>query len=245
MHVSPAIVAHPSDGPLLATALIPLVLAIAISEVSRGRLDAKQVALLGMMVALTAALRPIGAGAMGIEPMWFLIILSGSVFGAPFGFLVGSLSLFLSAFLTGGVGPWLPFQMLAAAWIGAGAGLVTSRRVWKLVAYTVVASLFFGFAMDLQFWPWLTGTSSSLSYIAGGSVMENLQRFVLFHFASSLAWDVPRAVTNVALLLLLGRPVIHALERSRRRGSFDHQPEWEPLSGVKEGDGVQRTYPAH
>ena len=37
------------------------------------------------------------------------------MFGPALGFLLGSTALLTSALLTGGVGPWLPFQMLAAS----------------------------------------------------------------------------------------------------------------------------------
>lgn len=222
IQVTPALIAHPTDGPILVTVLVPLLLAIAVTEISQGKLDSKQIALLGMLTALTAALRPLGAGALGIEPMWFVIIMGGSVFGPSFGFLLGSLSLFVSAFITGGLGPWLPFQMLAAAWIGAGAGLIKTQRIIPLSLYTVAACFFFGLAMDLQFWPWVAGTSSTLSYQPGGAVLENFRHFFVFHFASSMAWDLPRALTNLVLILTLGRPVIHALQRARRRGGFDN-----------------------
>lgn len=219
--VSPALVAHPTDGPLLVALLVPLLLAVAVAEVSNGNIDSKQIALLGMLTALTAALRPLGAGAMGIEPMWFVIIVGGSVFGSSFGFLLGSLSLLLSAFITGGLGPWVPFQMLVAAWIGAGAGLIKSQRIWHMAIFTVLSSFLFGAAMDLQFWPWVAGSDTSISYQAGAPILDNVKRFAAFHFASSMAWDLPRAVLNVFLLLTLGRPAIVALRRVRRRGLFE------------------------
>ena len=51
---------------------------LVIIEISSARLDAKSVALLGVLAALISALRPLGAGAVGIEPMWFVLILSVS-----------------------------------------------------------------------------------------------------------------------------------------------------------------------
>ena len=67
-------------------------LVVIVLQVSSQQLDAKSVALLGVLSALIAALRPLGAGAVGIEPMWFVLILSARVFGASFEFY----SLFLS-----------------------------------------------------------------------------------------------------------------------------------------------------
>ena len=95
-----------------------------LAEVAAGRLDAKALAMLGVLSALGAAARPLGAGTAGIETVFFLLVLGGRVFGPGFGFVLGSTTLFASALLTGGVGPWLPFQMLAASWVGLGAGLL-------------------------------------------------------------------------------------------------------------------------
>ena len=64
---------------------MPLAFALLLTQLSDRSLDAKSVALLGMLAALLAALRPLGAGAIGIEPMWFLLILAARVFGSAFG----------------------------------------------------------------------------------------------------------------------------------------------------------------
>ena len=74
--------------------------------------------------AIGAALRPLGAGTAGIETVFFLLVLGGRVLGPGFGFVLGCTTLFASALLTGGVGPWLPFQMFGRAWVGLGAGLL-------------------------------------------------------------------------------------------------------------------------
>jgi len=50
--------------------------------------------------------------------------ISGRVMGPGFGFVLGNAAMFASAALTGGGGPWLPFQMLAAGGVGVVAGLV-------------------------------------------------------------------------------------------------------------------------
>ena len=52
------------------------------------------------------------------------MVLSGRVLGPGFGFVLGSVTMFASALLTGGVGPWMPFQMLAMGWFAMGAGLL-------------------------------------------------------------------------------------------------------------------------
>jgi len=199
---------------------------LVIIQISNSALDAKSVALLGVLSALIAALRPLGAGAVGIEPMWFILILSARVFGPSFGFILGLTSMFVSALLTGGVGPWLGYQVFAAAWIGMAAGMLPGKKlrgrkeIALLVLFGIFASELFGILMDLQFWPWALGANTQLSYLVHGSIAQNLSRFITFHFASAMAWDVPRAVFTTILLLLSGQAVLSALRRTKTRAAF-------------------------
>ena len=198
---------------------------LVIFEVSSSGLDAKSVALLGVLAALISALRPLGAGAVGIEPMWFVLILSARVFGGSFGFLLGIISMFASALLTGGLGPWLGYQMFAAAWIGMAAGLLPKRvsgksEIAMLLAFGALAAGVFGILMDLQFWPWALGSNTQLSYLPGGTIAENLSRFITFHFASAMAWDIPRAIFTCVLIAFTGPSVLSALRRTYTRAAF-------------------------
>ena len=112
-------------------ALLLLVLGVVLAQLSEGGLDSKALALLGVLSALGAAVRPLGAGTAGVETIFFLLVVSGRALGPGFGFSLGCTTLFASALITGGVGPWMPYQMFACAWIGLGAGLLptaTGRR---------------------------------------------------------------------------------------------------------------------
>ncbi|MEO8329632.1 MAG: ECF transporter S component, partial [Candidatus Nanopelagicales bacterium] len=135
-------------GPWLFALLVPLLLAVVLAEIAEGGLDAKSVALLGVLTAVAAALRPLSGGVTGFQPMFVVLVLAGRVFGPGFGFVLGSTSMLASALLTGGVGPWLPFQMLGAAWIGFGAGLLPRCQgrveVGCLAAYGAASSLLYG-----------------------------------------------------------------------------------------------------
>jgi energy-coupling factor transport system substrate-specific component len=206
-------------------------LVLVVVEISSSHLDAKSVALLGVLTALISALRPLGAGAVGIEPMWFVLILSARVFGASFGFLLGIISMFASALLTGGIGPWLGYQMFAAAWIGMAAGFLPKNVAGKgeiaiLVVFGAFAAGIFGIFMDLQFWPWALGGNTQLSYIPGGSISENVSRFITFHFASAMAWDIPRAIFTCALISFTGPSVLAALRRTYTRAAFSTPVEF-------------------
>jgi energy-coupling factor transport system substrate-specific component len=194
-------------------------------EISRGALDSKIVALLGVLAALIAALRLVGAGAVGVEPMWFLLIISSYIFGAKFGFSLGVISMAVSAVISGGIGPWLPFQMLAAGWIGLFAGLF-SRRIAKnfeiiaLIVIGITTSLLFGALMDLQLWPWIASTNTELGFIAGAAVLENLSRYLTFHLATAMAWDIPRAITTALLIAFSAKVLLASLSRAALRMGF-------------------------
>jgi energy-coupling factor transport system substrate-specific component len=143
--------------------------------------------------------------------------------------------MFASALLTGGVGPWLPFQMLCAAWVGFLAGCLPRaagrRELLLLAAYGAVAGVAYGLVMDMWFWPF--GTSGTeLHFVAGASVAENLRRFWAFHLASALGFDIPRALGNALLVLIVGTPVLAALRRAARRAAFGAPIVFEPAAHV-------------
>lgn len=216
------------DAPWLLALLLPAVVLLTLAQLTERGMDSRTLALLGVLSALNAALRPtLGGGTAGVEPVFFLLVLAGRVFGPGFGFLLGCTSLLASALLTAGVGPWLPFQMVCAAWIGLGAGLLPRRlrgrrELAALVAWGVVSSYAFGLLMNLWFWPFATGsqalsTPGALDHVPGAPVLENLERFLAFTLLTSTgSWDTGRAVTTTVALLVLGPPVLAVLRRAAR-----------------------------
>jgi energy-coupling factor transport system substrate-specific component len=216
--------AHATDAPWLFVLVLPLLLAVLLAELADGSLDAKAVAVLGVLVACGAALRAPTTGVTGFTGVFFLLLPGGRVFGRGFGFVQGALTMFASALLTGGVGPWLPYQMLGCAWVGFGAGCLPRAKgraeLALLAAYGAVAGLVYGLIMDMWFWPFATSPGNELHFIAGAGLVENLRRFWGFHVASALGFDIPRAAGNVALVVLAGTPVLAALRRAARRAAF-------------------------
>ncbi len=228
------LLAHASDAPILFGLLVPLLLAVTLTLVADGAMGAKAVALLGILAATAAALRAIGAGVAGLEPIWIIVVLGGYALGAGFGFALGPVCLLASALLTGGVGPWLPFQMIGAAWIGLGAGLLASllpRRgeIPLLAVYSMVGAVCYGWLLNLWFWPTATGLPEPLAFVPGGGWLVNLQHWFTFNLTTSMGYDLPRAVLTCTLVLLLGPRVLAALRRASRVAAFDARPEF---SGV-------------
>lgn len=232
--------AHAQDAPWLFAGLLVLLVAVVAATISESALGPKAVAMLGVLAATGAALRPIGAGTAGIEPMFFLMVLSGRVLGPGFGFALGSVTMFASALLTGGVGPWLPFQMLSMGWFAMGAGLLPGgtgaparaepgRRgrprgrgeLLLLAGYGFLAAFAYGTVMNLAGWPFLSTAASNISFDAGAPVGTNLARFAAYCVATSLGWDLGRAVCTVVLTLALGPTLLRALRRATRRAAFE------------------------
>jgi energy-coupling factor transport system substrate-specific component len=207
--------------------LMPLLIVTVLVEFSSGKITARQLAVLGVLTALNAVVRLAGAGTSGIETAFFLIILGAYVFGAGFGFLLATGSILVSALISGGVGPWLPFQMMAAGLVGIGAGLLPHPRRASLqraliMAFAVPASFFYGALMTMWNWPFLAGTGTNISYLAGGGLFENLRRFVNYELLTGgLVWDAGRAVTTVVLLLLTAPALLATLNRAANRAGFE------------------------
>ena len=155
--------------PVVVFALVPALLVVISLLLDGAVSSSKTLALLGLLAAVGAAVRIASTGVGGFEAVFIILILGGRAYGARFGFLLGMLTIALSSILWGGFGPWTAFQMFAAGWVGAGAGLIpgritgaadkSARRreiIW-LIAYGVIASYLFGALMNLWFWPFGVG----------------------------------------------------------------------------------------
>ena len=218
-------------APLLFGVLLLLVLAVLLAELADGGIDAKALAMLGVLSAVGAALRPLGAGTAGVETMFFLLVLAGRVFGAGFGFSLGCTSLFASALITGGVGPWLPYQMFGSAFVGLLAGLLPPLRgraeLAMLAAFGAVSGYLYGFLLNLSSWPFLVDPHSSVSYLPGLSFTEQWHRYLAYDAATSLGWDTGRAVTTLVCVLLAGPAALATFRRAARRARFEAVPEFD------------------
>jgi energy-coupling factor transport system substrate-specific component len=217
---------HSADASLVFVVLMALLALVLLAELSSGRMDAKTVAVLGVLAAAGGALRVLSAGTAGLEPMFFLLVIAGRVLGPVRGFMLGALALLTSAFLTAGVGPWTPFQMVACGWVAMGAGMLPRTSVrgerWLLAAYGLVCGLAYGAVMNLWFWPFMgTSAPSGAGYVPGAGAAANLRHYAVFYLATSLAWDLPRGVLTAVLTFVASRPLLRALRRSVRQARFE------------------------
>jgi energy-coupling factor transport system substrate-specific component len=199
-------------------------------EAGTRQLDSRAIALLAALAAIDAALRlAVIVGIGGFNPIFFLVLCAGYVFGTTFGFMVGALSILVSALIGGGVGPWVPYQVFGLGWVGVAAGLAGHWRGatpgWRdlaiLAAAGAVMGYVFGALLDVTVWVPVYRGNPTLGWSAGMPAVTALEHFARFYLLTSFAYDSFRAAGNVVMVLALGAPVLAALSRLHARLSFE------------------------
>lgn len=223
--------ANAASAPILFAGFVVVMLAVTLTSLADHSVGmSRTIALLGVLVAIDATLRLVPSIA-GASPIFLLIMLVGAVFGPSMGFQMGALTLLVSAFITGGIGPWLPFQMITCAWVGMSAGWLprhesVRRRIIDLAIFGAVWGLLFGAIMNLWFWPFTApgvDVDSALYWQPGLGVTETLSRYMRFYAVTSFPFDLFRTIGNVILIVLLGAPILKLLERYHRQFTWQ---EW-------------------
>ena len=218
-----------SNTPTIATSValsVGIVAVLIFVEASTRKLDARRFALLAAIAAIDAALRLVlVTGLGGFSPIFFLILAAGYVYGPSYGFLAGSVALLASAIATGGIGPWLPYEMVGCGFVGLVAGLAGLRRRgpvgWRDIVVLATVGVVTGFAYGalLDVWDWTTfyRGAPGFGWQPGLSISAALARFGRFYVATSVVYDSFRAVGNAIAVIVLGTPVLAGLIRMRSR----------------------------
>lgn len=199
-------------------------------EAGTRQLDSRAFALIAALAAIDTALRlAVIVGIGGFNPIFFLVLCAGYVFGTTFGFMVGALSILVSALIGGGIGPWVPYQVFALGWVGVAAGVAGHWRsegpgVRDVLILAVVGGIMgyvFGALMDVTDWvPGYRG-NPTIGWSPGIDTSTALIHFARYYALTSFAYDTFRAVGNVIMVLALGAPVMAGLARFRARLSYE------------------------
>lgn len=187
------------------TLTLALVLVVIFTLKFERNTDSKTIALLGMLTALTVVSRQVMHSFGEFSPVFFIVIITGSVYGCLNGFMLGASTILVSNFLLGH-GPWTPYQMLGLGLVGFIAGFIPSGRretSLLLVAYSVIAAYLYGLTTDLFWWSAFAAEHNLNTYLAVAS--------------AGLLMDTSRAFGNVLLMLFLGIPLVKILERFKKR----------------------------
>jgi energy-coupling factor transport system substrate-specific component len=175
--------------------------------------DAKLVAIVGTMAALSVAGRCLFAAVPNVKPSTFIIIITGYVFGPLSGFMVGATTALVSN-LFFGQGPWTIWQMLAWGLAGLVSGLLGPKGLlegrWKLALYCAAWGFAFGWIMNLYF---VLGFVHPLSF-----------RAFFATYAASSWFDLLHAGGNFAFAFVLGPALVAMLRRYQARLFFEPVP---------------------
>ena len=223
----------PGAAAATAVSIGGLLALFAVEALSR-RIDTRGLAVIAAIAAIDSALRlALVSGIGGFTPIFLLVLCAGWAMGAEFGFLCGATTLLVSALVTAGVGPWLPYEMIAAGWVGAAAGLVGHHRrgrpprrvdIALLAAVGIVTGFAYGAVMDLWDWTFFRG-AADFGYVSGLDAASVASRFGRFYLATSAVYDSFRAAGNGVMVILLAGPVLSALARLRRRHAVVIEPD--------------------
>jgi hypothetical protein len=150
----------------------------------------------------------------GFAPYLFLPLVAGYALGPRFGFAAGAVAAAAAGTVGFHFGPWVPYQSLAAGWMGAlagGVGLLMRRRGGvrgrlALGGSAVAGAYLYGVLMNATVWTGLFAGPAGTSWGPAVPLPLGLAHFGAFYVATALAWDTLRGLGLAALGILLPWP---------------------------------------
>ena len=138
------------------------------------------------------------------KPVLALVIICGVCFGGETGFLVGSITAFVSNFIFG-QGPWTPWQMFANGMVGFVAGILFSKG---LMRKSKVSLAVFGFISTFV----IFGGIINPSYVIMWEDVITPQ-VIFYSYIAAIPFDLVHAVSTAFFLWFISEPMIEKLER--------------------------------
>lgn len=202
--------------------LLLLVIGILLAKFEESEISSKEVALIGILAAITAASRIPFAALPNIKPCTFLIIVTGLVFGAMAGAMVGTMTAALSNIFFG-QGPWTAWEMVAWGMVGLVAGYLGRRMNTITVKDIMILGIVLGLAYNtlMDFSSWITFYRSEPDLF-------------IPTFVAGLPFGALHIMGNLIFAALLGKPVLVLYQRFKRRSHITYEPD-KPPSGAAEG----------
>lgn len=165
----------------------------------------KELAVLAVMVALSAIGRFVFAWLPGFKPVTAITIITAIWLGKEAGFVVGAMSAVISNFYFG-QGPWTPFQMFAWGMLGFLAGIFAKpmrKKKAALCILGVLAGVLYSITLDVWTTIWAEGTFRFSRYLAA--------------VVTAAPTTIEYAVSNVIFLIFLANPIGEKLERIKKK----------------------------
>jgi energy-coupling factor transport system substrate-specific component len=189
---------------LVLLSIIPFLL-----RFERRERKARGLMLIAVMAAVATVSRiPFATLLPNFTPVTFVVIVSGVVFGAEAGWMVGATTALVSNFFLG-QGPWTPWQMFAWGMAGYTAGLFAHRSSWRRRRIPLAL---FGAA-----WGFLYGWILNLTLALDQWMQTRSWAAVFGKYVTSLPFEIIHAAANVFFILAFSPSWIALLERYRRK----------------------------
>jgi energy-coupling factor transport system ATP-binding protein len=138
------------------------------------------------------------------KPVAAIVIISSVAFGAESGFLVGSMTMFLSNMLYG-QGPWTPWQMFAMGIIGFLSGVLFRKGLLRRDGISL--AVFGGISVFLVY----GGIMNPASVIMFQSNVS--LPMIVTSWVTGAPFDLIHATATVFFLLTMGEPMLEKLDR--------------------------------
>ncbi|MEH7094280.1 ECF transporter S component [Neobacillus vireti] len=193
----------------LSFGLVILAIILFLFRFEKRKVEPRELVLLAVLASIAAVGRIPFASLPSVQPTTFVIIMSGFVFGAESGFVIGAVAALASNMIMG-QGPWTPWQMVSWGLVGLTAGLLRNtefmKRRWGQILFGVIWGYLFGWIMNL--WGFIALIQS------GGA--QSWKAFAVY-MAGSATFDTFHAISNVFFLVVFGRIWIKILSRFKRK----------------------------
>lgn len=197
-----------------ATVLILIGIGAFLVRFERSRFFAKEIAVLSSLSAFASLTRIPFVFLPNVQPATFIIVVSGYVFGAQTGFLVGVFTTLVSNIFLGH-GPWTPWQMMAWGLAGMSGALLKKIRP---KAGKAALAVFCGL------WGYLFGLLLNIYQWTAYVYPLNIKTYLLT-YAAGFPFDSLHALGNVLFAWFFGDFFLKALGRFKKKMEISYITE--------------------
>ncbi len=168
--------------------------------------SSKEIALIAIYSAFAAVARIPFIGIPSVQPVSFLVLCAGYVFGPMVGFIIGGNVAFISNIFFG-QGVWTIYQVFAWGFFGLIGGLLGRKKKrildkWILALLGFLLAFVYGWLMNM--WSWFLVRPITFASL----IVVNIQ---------SIPFDIAHALANFIFLIAFGEQVIRILSRYQQR----------------------------
>lgn len=202
--------------PLVITLIVFGIVIISYFYFEKSYMGTKEIVLIGGISAFAAASRVVFVAIPNVQPVTFIVALSGMIFGSFEGFLVGSTTAFISNIFLG-QGPWTPWQMFSWGLVGYLSGILGKKDKKLSVELFAVICFLYGFMFD-----WIMDLWHVIGFIRPINI-----KTVFLAYLSGITFDVMHAVGNFVFCIVFYEKFYKILLRFKKKMQVTYLKEGE------------------